>query len=296
MIKNVIFGSLVLLASCSGGNHESDAYGNFEANDVLISSQVAGQVLELMAQEGQLVKKADTLCVIDTLSLHLQKNQLVAQIDAVEVGLRKVYSAKEVQQAQLKQIVREVERIQSLFNEKAATQKQLDDVLSQKEIMERQIQNTQTQIPAIEAEKSVVVSKIESLNDQINKCIITSPMDATVLINIVELGETAAPGKNLFKLADLSNMYLRAYVSGDQLPHVAIGQVVTVFIDENKTTDKALQGTVSWISSEAEFTPKIIQTKKERVKQMYAMKIRVANTGAVKIGMPGEVSFNSTKE
>lgn len=296
MIKNVIFGSLVLLASCSGGNHESDAYGNLEANDVLISSQVAGQVLELMAQEGQLVKKADTLCVIDTLSLHLQKNQLVAQIDAVEVGLRKVYSAKEVQQAQLKQIVREVERIQSLFNEKAATQKQLDDVLSQKEIMERQIQNTQTQIPAIEAEKSVVVSKIESLNDQINKCIITSPMDATVLINIVELGETAAPGKNLFKLADLSNMYLRAYVSGDQLPHVAIGQVVTVFIDENKTTDKALQGTVSWISSEAEFTPKIIQTKKERVKQMYAMKIRVANTGAVKIGMPGEVSFNSTKE
>lgn len=282
---------VVLASACKNGDETSDAYGNFEADETIVSSEIAGKLMRFEGEEGRQVKKGDVLAVIDSSTVKLQIEQLQAQMKAVAVKKVNLRAQIEVSQQQLKNAKITQDRVHKLFADKAATQQQVDDVDGQVRVLEQQVLSQQTQFASIDSEIAVLQTQIASAENQLEKSVITSPVNGTVLEKYTELGELAAPSKALVKLADLSELDLRVYVSGAQLPHVKLGQQVEVLIDEDRKTNQHLQGVVSWISSEAEFTPKIIQTKEERVKMVYAVKVKVKNDGRLKIGMPGEVNF-----
>ncbi|WP_372775140.1 HlyD family secretion protein [Mangrovibacterium sp.] len=279
------------LLSCTGGNEKSDAYGNFEADETIISSEIAGKLLSFEGEEGREVKQGDVLAVVDSSTVRLQILQLEAQKKATQTKKINLRSQIDVLSQQLKNAKISQARAHKLFAEKAATQQTLDDVDGQVRVIEQQIQSQKTQFVSIDSELSVLDAQIELAKNQLEKSVIKSPLNGTVLEKYTELGELAAPAKALVKLADLSELDLRVYVSGAQLPSVKLGQQVQVLIDQDKTTNQQLTGVVDWISPEAEFTPKIIQTKEERVKLVYAVKVKVKNDGRLKIGMPGEVRF-----
>lgn len=279
----------LVLWGCGNGNNKSDAYGNFESTEFTISAEASGKIIESDFAEGDAVPQGKVLCVIDTVPLHLQKLQLEANKKAIETGLRKVTTAIDVLKAQKQIAEKDMARLEQMKAENAATQKQMDDAAGQLSVMQKQIDNTAAQIASIHAEIEVIDTKTASLNDQLARCKVTAPVQGTVLNKLAELGELVGTGKPIAKLANLDQMELRAYVSGDMLPRVKIGQKVTVLIDQTDKTNDTLEGTVTWVSPTAEFTPKIIQTKKERVNQVYAFKVTVKNDGRIKIGMPGEV-------
>ena len=168
----------------------------------------------------------------------------------------------------------------------------MDDIEGKLDVVNNQIKSTRVQKNSVYAELSALDAQLDMLRDQLKKCHVVNPIDGSVLEQFVEQYELVATGKSIYKIADLSTMDLRVYVSGAQLPHIKIGQKVTVFMDQSKRTNRELEGEVSWISSKAEFTPKIIQTKEERVDLVYAVKVKVKNDGSIKIGMPGEIKFN----
>lgn len=282
---------VVIASACRNGDEKSDAYGNFEADETIISSEIAGKLVLFNGEEGREVKQGDVLAVIDSMTLSLQVQQLKAQVKAVETKKINLRSQIDVLQQQLKNVQITQTRVHKLFADKAATQQQVDDVDGQVRVIEQQIQSQQTQFVSIDSDLAVLAAQIASAENQLEKSVITSPVNGTILEKYTELGELAAPAKALVKLADLSELDLRVYVSGAQLPHVKLGQQVEVLIDEDKKTNQHLSGVVDWISSEAEFTPKIIQTKEERVKMVYAVKVKVKNDGRLKIGMPGEINF-----
>jgi HlyD family secretion protein len=279
--------------ACNSKDGQSDAYGNFESTEIIVSSEATGKIVDLQFDEGTEVAQGQFMCQIDTVPLSLQYDQLIANKQSVQAGIQKITTSIDVQKAQKAVIENDLKRTQNLIKENAATQKQLDDAQGQLNVINRQIENTQSQLITIQAELKVMDTKIATLKDQINRCRIVAPTAGTVLTRLAELGELLTPGKPVFKMANLNEMYLRAYVSGDMLPAIKIGQTVTVIIDADKESNQALPGTISWVSSSAEFTPKIIQTKKERVDQVYAIKVKVINDGRVKIGMPGEVVFKA---
>lgn len=287
----LLFGIVAALFSCKGGDDKSDAYGNFEADETIISSEIAGKLVRFEGEEGRQVNQGDVLAIIDSSTVSLQIQQLEAQVKAVETKKVNLRSQIEVSKQQLKNVKITQERVHKLFADKAATQQRVDDVDGQVRVIEQQIQSQQTQFVSIDSDLAVLAAQIASAKNQLEKSVITSPVNGTILEKYTELGELAAPAKALVKLADLSELDLRVYVSGAQLPSVKLGQQVEVLIDEDKRSNQSMDGVVSWISSEAEFTPKIIQTKEERVKLVYAVKVKVKNDGRLKIGMPGEVNF-----
>lgn len=282
--------------ACSSKNNQSDAYGNFESTEIIVSSEVTGKIIDMKFDEGTEVSQNQLMCQIDTIPLSLQYDQLVANKTSIQAGIQKITTTIDVQKAQKAVIENDLKRIQNLLKENAATQKQLDDTEGQLNVINRQIDNTTSQLATVQAELKVMDTKIATLKDQINRCKIVAPADGTVLTRLAEQGELLTPGKPVFKMANLKEMYLRAYISGDMLPAIKIGQNVTVLIDADKTSNQTIAGTISWVASSAEFTPKIIQTKKERVDQVYAIKVKVINDGRVKIGMPGEVVFNASAQ
>ncbi len=280
-----------LLFACSGGEDKADAYGNFEADETIVSSEIAGKLIEFNGELGREVHQGDVLALIDSSSLSLQITQLIAQAKSIETQKVNLRSQIKVLREQLEVAQITQKRIHNLQQDKAATQQQVDDIDGQVRVLEQQIQSQQTQFATIDSELSVLAAQRSIAQNQLDKAMIKSPVNGTILEKYTELGELAAPSKALVKLADLSELDLRVYVSGAQLPHVKLGQQVEVLIDEDKKNNQHLMGVVNWISSEAEFTPKIIQTKEERVKMVYAVKVKVKNDGRLKIGMPGEVNF-----
>jgi HlyD family secretion protein len=282
---------VVMMSACKNGDKTSDAYGNFEADETIISSEIAGKLVRFEGEEGRLVKQGDVLAIIDSSTVSLQIKQLQAQESVAEIKRINLHAQIEVLRQQLKNVKITQERVHKLFTDNAATQQQVDDVDGQVRVVEEQIQSQQTQFKSIDGELAVLKAQIASAQNQLKKSVITSPVNGTILEKYTELGELTAPSKALVKLADLSELDLRVYVSGDQLSHLKLGQQVEVLIDEDKKTNQSLTGIISWISGEAEFTPKIIQTKEERVKLVYAVKVKVKNDGRLKIGMPGEVNF-----
>ncbi|MFT3739234.1 MAG: HlyD family efflux transporter periplasmic adaptor subunit [Breznakibacter sp.] len=278
-----------VLWSCGKGNEKSDAYGNFESTEFTVSAEVTGKIIQSSFNEGDAVNQGDLLCLIDTVPLHLQKLQLDASKKSVVTGLRKVTTAIDVLMAQKRIAENDLARLRQMAADHAATPKQTDDAAGQLSVIQKQIDNTAAQIASVNAEIEVIDTKIASVDDQLGRCRVTAPIRGTVLNKLAELGELTSAGKPVAKLAGLDQMELRAYVSGDMLPQVKIGQSVTVLIDRDGKTNDKLGGIVTWISPTAEFTPKIIQTKKERVNQVYAFKVTVKNDGRIKIGMPGEV-------
>jgi HlyD family secretion protein len=289
--KLILIAFPIVMAACSGGNNKSDAYGNFEATEVLVGAEAQGKLLNLKIEEGQQVAKDEIVGTIDTVALYLKKLQLIAQKEASTARLAQVQAQVAVQEEQKKTNTREQARIGKLVDANAAPTKQLDDVNGQLDILNSQIVSTRTQNQAIAGEIKAFQYQIAQIDDQLAKSVIHNPIKGTVLEKYIEQGEIAAQGKTLYKIANLSALKLRVYISGDQLPNIKIGQKVTIFIDKTKDENQKLEGTISWISQQAEFTPKIIQTKDERVNLVYAIKVDVANDGSLKIGMPGEVKF-----
>ena len=280
-----------LLMACQTNNDTADAYGNFEAEAVIVSAETQGKILELNVDKGDKIEAGFSAALIDTVQLHLQLLQLDAQQTAVAAKRQSIQSQIAVFQEQKTNLKINEERIQKMLKDGAATQKQLDDIQGQISVIEKQIANTKTQFTLISKEEEVLETQKASVSDKLNRCNIKSPVSGTILETYAEQGELTTAGKALFKIADISELELKVYVSGAQLPHVKLGQQLDVLVDKNSTENQHFSGTITWISSEAEFTPKIIQTKEERVKLVYAVKVTVKNDGTLKIGMPGEVRW-----
>lgn len=279
---------LIGFISCNKDNEKADGYGNFEATEITISAEANGKLLSFNVEEGNQLEANTPIGLIDTTQLYLSKIQLIASQKTIASKSENVLSQNNVLQEQLKTALIEQKRIQNMFAEAAATQRQLDDINGKVNVLKQQINSTKTQNAPIDNEAKSVAVQVKKIEDQIEKSKVINPVKGTVLAKYAEPNEITAFGKPLYKIADISEMTLRVYISETQLPQLKIGQKVTVKIDtENEM--KNYEGTVSWISSSAEFTPKIIQTKEERVNLVYAVKIKVKNDGALKIGMPAEM-------
>ncbi|MCB9250915.1 MAG: efflux RND transporter periplasmic adaptor subunit [Flavobacteriales bacterium] len=287
--------SLLLMLSCKSNENSFDATGTFEAEETIISSEVAGILEEFNVEEGQILKPGQYLGYIDSTQLYLKKLQLLAQIRAIESKQPNVMIQTAALKEQLKNLKNEQNRIQNLFNDGAATGKQSDDIAAQVELVEKQLaaqQSTlQTMVDGIYKETQPLQFQIEQINEQLQSCKLYNPMEGTVLLKYAEPKEMTAPSKPLYKIADLNELTLRAYVSGDQLKKLKIGQKVKVFTDNGKNEMDQDEGILTRISEKAEFTPKTIQTKNERANMVYAIKIKVRNKGDYKIGMYAEVTF-----
>ena len=285
--------ALAWLSSCSNSNNLSDAYGNFEAVQVTVSSESAGKIHYLNVEEGSQPDSGTIVALVDTTDWYLKKLQLQSQKKAVSVKSSNIESQIAVQLQQKANLTVEKNRVTKLIADKAATPKQLDDINGAIDLVDKQVAAIQTQNAGITEEMEVIDRQIAQVNESIHKCYIRNPVKGTVLSKYAEAGEIAAPGRALYKIADLSVMELKVYVSGTQLPGIKQNQQVEVLIDADKKTNRKLSGVVSWISPKAEFTPKIIQTKEERVNLVYGVKIRVPNDGSLKIAMPAEVNFTA---
>jgi HlyD family secretion protein len=288
-MKNIsTFFILISLISCNKNSEKADGYGNFEATEVTISAEANGKIESLNLEEGDILEPKTQVGLIDTTQLYFNKQQLVASKGTVFSKSKNVLSQINVLQEQLKTTLIEKKRIQNMFAENAATKRQVDEVEGKVNVLNEQIKSVKTQnVPIVNEVKSIEV-QIEKMDDQIQKSKIINPIKGTVLAKYAEANEITSFGKPLYKIADISEMTLRVYVSETQLSKIKTGQKVTVKIDAEKDM-KSYNGTVSWISSSAEFTPKIIQTKEERVNLVYAVKVKVKNDGSLKIGMPAEM-------
>lgn len=286
---------ILTLISCSNNQNQPDAYGNFEATEIIVSSEATGKIINFVIDEGQNIQKNQNICLIDTVQLYLQKEQVEASIFAITSKVRDVQVEINVLTEKKNALLKDKNRIEKLFKDSAATQKQLDDIESQLEILDKQEIATRRGLNitnnGLLAEIKPLQVKLKQLEDQIEKCKVKSPINGVVLNKFAEQGEFATIGKPLVKIANLDTLVLRAYVTEVQLPEIKLGQKVYVYIDTKNNSLKKFEGIITFISSEAEFTPKIIQTKEERVNLVYAVKINVINDGTLKIGMPAEVKF-----
>ena len=282
---------LLIVTACKNKGSQSDAYGNFEAIETIVSSESAGKLLTMEVKQGSTVQAGDLIAQIDTVELNLRKQQTISQLAASETKKQTISAQINVLKEQKKNVQTTQQRIGKMFADQAATQQQLDDINGQANVIDKQISATNTQFQQIGSEMDVINRQLDLIDEQLRKCRINSPISGTVLETYLETGELATPGKPILKMADLTNLELKVYVSGAQLSSVKLGNEATILIDSGKDEMQSASGKITWISSESEFTPKIIQTKEERVKLMYAVKVIVPNDGTLKIGMPGEVVF-----
>lgn len=292
--------SIFLFISCSNNDVKSDAYGNFEATEVTVSSEMPGKLILLSVEEGQELKKGDIIGQIDTVLLLKQKNIIIANIAALDSKIQNQEPEIAVLLEQKSYLLNEKKRLKNLMEGNAATQKQMDDIESQINLTDKKISATKVKYSELNrgvlAQKSPLSEQIKQIDEQIRKSKLINPIDGQVLSVFKRESEVVAAGLPIYKIADLSSLDLKAYISGAQLPHIKLNQEVEVLIDQDEKTNKSMNGVITWISGKAEFTPKTIQTKEERVNQVYAIKIKVKNDGSLKIGMPGEVRFKSASD
>ena len=283
------------MASCRNNQNGFDASGSFEAVETIISSEASGVIKEFHAEEGQALQAGMVLGYIDSTQLYLRKKQLTTQISAVLSKKPDVSLQLAALREQLKTAEKEKIRITNLVKADAATTKQLDDIDASIEVIKSQMEAQKSSLnissESISKETLPLNVQIEQVNDQLEKCRIVNPVNGTVLAKYAEANEMASPGKPLYKIADLSEIILRVYITGNQLPQIKLNQKVQVHTDDGKGGYKETEGTITWINDKAEFTPKTIQTKDERANLVYAVKVRVKNDGSYKIGMYGEIKF-----
>lgn len=293
-ISAILF-SAILFYSCNDREPDFDATGTFQTDEIIISASVAGTIEAFNVEEGSRVEQGQLLGWIDSTQLHLRKKQLIAQIDAILSRRPQIATQLASYRVQLENAQRELQRVKNLFEAEAATQKLVDDATAHVAVIRRQMEAHRSSLDissqALVSETLPLSAQVEQLDDQIRNCRIINPVTGVILQQYAQQHELANPGKPLYKVADLSVLELRAYITGDQLPGIKLGQEVAVMIDNGAGGFKEYQGTISWISSKAEFTPKTIQTKEERADLVYAMNARVKNDGYLKIGMYGEVKF-----
>lgn len=292
-MKRILYIVAAMLAVSCDSEPEFDAQGTFEAVEVVVSSEAAGQILYFNVEEGSSVTAGATVGAIDSLQLHLQRKQLSAQLSAL-LGSRPDIKAQAASlREQIAKQRTERSRVDNMLRDGAATQKQLDDIEAQIRVLESQLTATLSTLgkntASINDNAAALEAQTAALDDRIAKCRIASPIDGTVLVKYAEAGELAAVGKPLMKVADLNNIYLRAYFTSDQLGRLKLGDKVKVVADFGGGERYDYEGRIAWISSESEFTPKTIQTKDSRANLVYAVKIAVRNDGRLKIGLAGEV-------
>ena len=290
--RSLIIIAAVLLTGCKNKTEKADAFGNFEATEVIISAETNGRIMQFDPVEGVNVDKGTMIALIDTTVLHLQKAEIDAGMKCVITRISSINAQNDVLIQQIENLNINITRIGKMLKDDAATQKQYDDLTGQAAVLQKQITANNTQKISVAAELSVSNSKKASVNEQIKRCTIISPLKGTVIEKYSEAGEITASGKPLVKIANLSVIKLKVYVSGAQLGKIKTGQTCTVRIDNGEKGYSSYAGTISYISEKAEFTPKIIQTKEERVILVYAVNIDVLNDGTLKSGMPGEVIFS----
>lgn len=311
-MKRIVLAGMILVTvfiSCDKNKNNFDASGTFEADEVIVSSELNGKILALNVEEGTVLPKDSIVGSIDAANISLQKEQVEANIQAlkektsdVAPQVKLLQDQLSVQQTQFENLQHEKNRIENLLKQDAATGKQLDDINYQVSALQKQMKVTQQQINvqksniatqnrSILSEGKPLSKNVALLEEQLSKSRIINPANGTVLTKYAEPGEITSAGKALYKIADLSVITLRAYISGTQLSQIKLGQSVKVLVDDGKDKYKELPGTIIWVSDKAEFTPKTIQTKDERANLVYAIKIKVRNDGYLKIGMYGEVKF-----
>lgn len=294
-MKRIVYIVAAMLAVSCGTEAEFDAQGTFEATEVVISSEAAGRILTFDIEEGMTIEREEPLAVIDSVQLHLQRSQLEAQLSALLNSRPDVQTQVSSLREQIATLKVEQRRIENMLRDGAATEKQKDDVDAQIRILESQLSATlstlNTNTSAINSNAEAIRVQISALDDRIAKCRAMSPISGTVLVKYAQEGELATVGKPLVKIADLNNIYLRAYFTSDQLSRIKIGDEVTVTADFGGEERYDYVGRVAWISAESEFTPKTIQTKDSRANLVYAVKIAVENDGRLKIGLAGEVKL-----
>ncbi|MGD0753680.1 MAG: HlyD family efflux transporter periplasmic adaptor subunit [Bacteroidales bacterium] len=288
---SLIIIAAMFLAGCKNKTDKADAFGNFEATEVIISAETNGRIMKFDPVEGTLVDKNGIIALIDTTVLHLQADEIDAGMKSIKTTISSINAQNDILNQQIENINVNISRFGKMLKDDAATQKQYDDLTGQVSVLQKQITANNTQKASVAAELSVSKSKKATLNDQIKRCYVKSPLKGTIIEKYSEAGEITAAGKPLVKIADLSIIKLKAFVSGAQLGKIKIGQTCTVRIDNGEKGFSSFTGTISYISDKAEFTPKIIQTKEERVIMVYAVKIDVINDGTLKSGMPGEALF-----
>lgn len=309
-MTNIVILSFILFAGCSESEHQFDGSGAFMATEIVVSSEATGTILSLEVVEGQSLTKGQVVGIVDTTLLHLQKEQIQAQILSILEGLPNVKAQTQYfdQQIQLAQITlnhlrKEEDRIRNLLEVEAATQKQLDDIAAQADQAEQKINVLKnqkqaqasalsTQRAGLEAKPMPLQAQMEVINEKIRRSRIVNPTEGTILATYAEEGEYTSQGKPMYRIADLGNIRLKAYIPGNQFTNLKLNQKVTVFTDDGAGGYRSDTGTITWISDKAEFTPKTVQTKDERVNMVYAIKVSLPNEdGRYKIGMYGEIKF-----
>lgn len=287
--------ALLSLAACNRGDGDFDATGTFEATEILVSSEANGKIMELNIEEGDRLDAGALIGYVDSTQLYLKKMQLSAGLRSVDIrkpDIRKQIAALEQQIATART---EQQRMENLVKAKAGNQKQVDDIVNNIKYLQKQLDAQYSTLNkttgGADAEAEGILYQIMQLDDQLQKSRIVNPQAGTVLVKYAEPGEVTAAGKPLYKIADTDLLYLRAYITSDQLSTLKQGQTVRVFADYGENDRREYPGTITWISDKSEFTPKGIQTKDERANLVYAIKIAVKNDGYLKIGQYGETVF-----
>ena len=294
--KNIVTVGMgcLLLTACGTNDYDFDASGTFEATEIIVSSEANGKIMQLNIQEGDQLQAGTEVGYIDSTQLFLQKKQLTARLRSVDVRKPDIHKQIAVLEQQIATAKNEVRRQENLVRAKAGNQKQLDDWQNQLKFLERQLDAQRSSLNKVasgaDAEVESLQYQVMQLDDQLMKSRIRNPQTGTVLMKYAEASEMTAVGKPIYKLADTDLLYLRAYVTASQLSQLKQGQSIQVFADYDKEY-KEYEGTLTWISNKAEFTPKGIQTKDERANLVYAVKIAVRNDGFLKIGQYGEVKW-----
>lgn len=294
-ISLALFIAAILISSCDSSKDAGDATGAFEATEVLVSAEATGKILWLDLQEGDRLEAGELVGCVDSLQLYYKKEQLRAGFRAVDIAKPDIRKQIAVLEQQIATAESECRRMENLVKAKAGNQKQLDDMVNQLAYLRKQFVAQQSTLnksfERAGAEAEGLVFQVMQLDDMIAKCKIINPLTGTVLVKYAEAGEVTTTGKPLYKIADTDLLFLRAYITADQLSQVKLGQTVRVFSDFGKDNQREYPGTITWVSDKSEFTPKGIQTKNERANLVYAIKVAVKNDGFLKIGQYGEVIF-----
>jgi len=286
---------VLALGACKKDDDGSDASGTFEATETIVSSEATGKIMAFAVNEGDQLKAGQVLGYVDSTQLHLQKLQLLQSRKAVLSGQPDIRTQLAALEDQLQNAITDKGRIENLVKGNVASQKQLDDANTRIAVLRSQIAAQQnalrTTSTTITEQGGTIGVQLQQVEDQLAKCRITSPVDGTVLATYSNPFEMTSVGRPLFKVADLTTVYLKAYITSDQFLKVKVGQPVRVLVDSGDGGTKTYTGDVDWISDRSEFTPKTIMTKNERANLVYAIKVKVKNDGLIKIGMYGEVAF-----
>jgi HlyD family secretion protein len=290
-INVFVFSLFILVVGCKNNKDQTDAYGNFSATEILVSAETSGRIIDKLIEEGDKIKAGDVTYIIDTIQNSLKRDELIARKNSILAKTSNFNAQVDVLTQQKISLEADLGRFSKMLKDGAATQKQYDDLTNQLEVINKQIGQVKTNFSGISAEVKATEAQIAQINDMISRSVVKSLISGTILETYAEKSENISAGKPLFKIADLEVMDLKAYFSGNQLVSLKTGNKVTVLVDNGKGGFQKMEGIISWISSEAEFTPKIIQTREERVNLVYAVKIRVKNDGTLKINMPGEVKL-----